>query len=282
MQNGAAEIKAAGLQVVGVSYDSQETLKGFAEKSGVEFALLSDTESKVIKQFGLFDKGTREGSKKFGISLPMTVFVGQDGVVKGTVPGTAHKRHNVEVMTTAWAKVKGDAPAADKAENALSFTVKNIEGEDVELSKYLGKVVVIVNVASRCGYTPQYKTLQKLYADHSDDGLVILGFPCNQFRGQEPGTNEEIQEFCKAKYGVEFDMFSKLDVNGDNQDPLFKHLTSVDAKPKGSGKVKWNFEKFVIDREGKLAGRFGTKVDPGSDEFKEYVSGLLKQTMEKK
>nr|WP_075085903.1 glutathione peroxidase [Mariniblastus fucicola] len=158
----------------------------------------------------------------------------------------------------------------------MQFKVDNIDGEPVELSKYKGKVVVMVNVASKCGLTPQYEKLQGLYDAHKDDGLMILGFPCNQFGKQEPGTEEEIKSFCQENYGVEFDMFSKLNVNGDEADPLYKYLTAQKTNPKGAGAVKWNFEKFVIDREGNLVGRFSSRTDPEGDEFKAFLAKYLK------
>jgi glutathione peroxidase len=153
----------------------------------------------------------------------------------------------------------------------LKFKMKTIDGEEVDLSRYAGKVVVIVNTASRCGMTPQYAELQKLHEKYSDQGVVILGFPCNQFGGQEPGTEADIKSFCSKNYGVEFDMFSKVDVNGDQACDLFKLLTSVEAKPAGAGNVRWNFEKFVLDKSGKLAARFGSRVKPSSKEFVEFL-----------
>lgn len=167
-------------------------------------------------------------------------------------------------------EAKTDAP-----KSALDFKVDNINGESVELTKYKGKVVVMVNVASKCGLTPQYEKLQALYEDHKDDGLMVLGFPCNQFGKQEPGSESEIQTFCQENYGVEFDMFSKVNVNGDDAAPLYKYLTSQDASPKGAGKVNWNFEKFVIGRDGKIAGRFGPRTDPTGDEFKAFLEKQL-------
>jgi glutathione peroxidase len=129
---------------------------------------------------------------------------------------------------------------------ALSFTMQSLSGQDVDLERYQGKVVMIVNVASKCGLTPQYKQLQALHERHSKDGLAILGFPCNQFGQQEPGTADEIKEFCQVNYGVGFDMFAKIEVNGDGACDLYKYLTALDAKPKGPGKIAWNFEKFII------------------------------------
>lgn len=161
---------------------------------------------------------------------------------------------------------------------ALNFTVKSLDGKDVELSKYQGKVVMIVNVASRCGATPQYAALENLQKTYKDDGLVILGFPCNQFGQQEPGSAEEIREFCSSKYNVTFDMFSKVDVNGDQAAPLYKFLTGADSNPQFAGKIGWNFEKFVIGRDGKVAARFKTGVEPDS----EPVVATIKQELEKK
>lgn len=149
---------------------------------------------------------------------------------------------------------------------ALDFTVKSLDGKQVDLEKYRGKVVMIVNVASKCGLTPQYEQLQALHEKYADQGLAILGFPSNQFGQQEPGTAEQIQEFCRTNYGVTFDMFSKVDVNGDNASELYKHLTSLDTKPKGPGKISWNFEKFIIGRNGEVVARFAPKTKPDDPE----------------
>jgi glutathione peroxidase len=149
-----------------------------------------------------------------------------------------------------------------KVPDALNFTMSSLAGKPVDLSRYQGKVVLIVNVASKCGLTPQYAQLQSLYEKHEKDGLAILGFPCNQFRGQEPGTAEEIQKFCTVNYGVTFDLFAKVEVNGDGACPLYKYLTAQDVKPVGSGKIGWNFEKFLIDRNGHLVARFDPKTKP--------------------
>ncbi len=154
---------------------------------------------------------------------------------------------------------------------ALRFKMKSIDGEEVDLAKYAGKVIVIVNVASRCGMTPQYEDLQKLHEDYGDKGVVVLGFPCNQFGSQEPGSEADIKTFCSTKYGVTFDMFSKIDVKGDQASDLYKHLTEQDVKPQGSGPVKWNFEKFVLDQSGNVIARFGSRVKPSSKDFIEVI-----------
>ncbi len=171
--------------------------------------------------------------------------------------------------------VKTDTP------DALNFKMKTIDGKEVDLSKYLGKVVMFVNVASKCGMTPQYEQLQSLHKQLADQGLAIVGVPCNQFGGQEPGTESEIATFCKQNYGVEFDMLAKVDVNGENQAPLFKYLTGAETKPLGKGPVKWNFEKFVIDRDGKLIARFGSRTKPDSDEIMSVVKTALESGAKK-
>ncbi len=172
--------------------------------------------------------------------------------------------------------------AADETDTAavpaaLNFTMKTLDGQDVELAKYAGKVVVFVNTASRCGMTPQYKQLEELHEKYADKGLAIVGVPCNQFGGQEPGTAEEIKTFCETKYGVKFDMLAKVDVNGEGQADLYKYLTGLDAKPKGKGDVGWNFEKFVVDRKGNVIARFGSRTKPDSEEFVEVIEGALGQ-----
>jgi glutathione peroxidase len=139
--------------------------------------------------------------------------------------------------------------------------VTNAAGEEKSLEDYRGKVLLIVNVASKCGFTPQYKGLQDLYEKFKDQGLEILGFPCNQFLGQEPGSNEEIQDFCQVNYGVSFPVFAKIDVNGSDAHPLYKHLTKEASGILG-GAIKWNFTKFLVDRDGKVVKRFAPNTEP--------------------
>lgn len=155
-----------------------------------------------------------------------------------------------------------------------SFTVKDIDGKDTKLESYKGKVVLIVNVASRCGYTKQYGDLQKLYDQYKDEGLVVLGFPANNFGGQEPGSNEEIKLFCSETYNVQFPMFSKVSVKGDDIHPLFAQLTTED-NPDFKGDINWNFEKFLIDKEGNLVHRFRSKTEPMSTELVSAIKKLL-------
>ena len=162
--------------------------------------------------------------------------------------------------------------AVEKAAPVLNQKVKSIKGDEVDLSKYQGKVLLVVNVATRCGATPQYEQLEGLSDKYKDKGLAVLGFPCNQFGGQEPGTEEEIAKFCKSKYDVSFDMFAKVEVNGDNASPLFKKLTS-ESKP--AGDVKWNFEKFLIGRNGEIVARFPTKTKPDAPEVVQAIEAEL-------
>jgi glutathione peroxidase len=154
---------------------------------------------------------------------------------------------------------------------------KTLEGKEVELAKYKGKVLVIVNVASKCGATPQYEQLQEIYAKYGPQGVEVLGVPCNQFGKQEPGSAQEIRDFCTNNYNVTFDMFSKVDVNGENSDPLFQFLTSKEATPADPGPVKWNFEKFVIGKDGKVASRFRTRVKPDDPQVLAAIEAELKK-----
>ncbi len=152
--------------------------------------------------------------------------------------------------------------AEEQPPAALNFTMKSLEGKDVDLKKYQGKVVLIVNVASECGLTPQYEGMQGLHEKYAGQGLAVLGFPCNQFGAQEPGSAAEIRKFCSANYGVKFDMFAKVDVNGEQACPLYKHLTAAATKPQGPGQIGWNFEKFLLDRSGKVIARFSPQTEP--------------------
>ena len=156
--------------------------------------------------------------------------------------------------------------------SVLDFTMRNIDGKDVPLSNYRGKVILIVNVASECGYTPQYKGLEELYRKYKDRGFVILGFPANNFGAQEPGTNEEIKKFCTTTYDVTFDLFSKISVKGEDQHPLYKFITS---NPAVTGEIKWNFQKYLVDRDGKLIARFMSRVEPLSNEVTQAVEKAL-------
>jgi glutathione peroxidase len=147
------------------------------------------------------------------------------------------------------------------------ISVRTIDGEETALAAYEGKTLLVVNVASRCGFTPQYEGLQQLQEQFGDRGLTVLGFPCNQFAGQEPGSHEEIKEFCSLNYGVNFPLFEKIDVNGDDRHPLYAELTAQEDADGRAGDVQWNFEKFVVSPEGNVVGRFRTQVKPTSDEI---------------
>lgn len=150
-------------------------------------------------------------------------------------------------------------------ENNMSiydFNVKDIDGNEISMSKYKGKVLLIVNVASKCGFTGQYEGLEKLYSKYKDQDFMILGFPSNQFSNQEPGSNKEIKEFCTLTFGVDFDMFAKIDVNGENADPLYKYLKKEATGIAGSESIKWNFTKFLIDKNGKVIERFSSMKKP--------------------
>lgn len=157
----------------------------------------------------------------------------------------------------------------------LNFTMKSLDGKDVDLSKYQGKVILMVNTASKCGYTKQYTGLEKLHETYGEKGLVVLGFPCNDFGGQEPGTELQIGEFCQKNYGVKFDMFAKIQVKGEGKAPLYKYLTSAETNPKSPGEVGWNFEKFLIAKDGSIAGRYKSGVAPESAELTGAIEAEL-------
>lgn len=153
--------------------------------------------------------------------------------------------------------------------------VTTIDGEQKTLAEFKGKTLMIVNVASKCGFTPQYSALQALYEKYSGRGLQILGFPTNQFAGQEPGTEQEIAEFCSTTYGVSFPMFAKIDVNGELRHPLYAELTKAEDDGGRAGDVGWNFEKFVVSREGEVVGRFRTPVAPDDPAITEAIEASL-------
>ena len=154
------------------------------------------------------------------------------------------------------------AEAVKPPKSILDFKMKDIDGKDVKLKKFKGKVLLVVNTASKCGYTPQYEGLQAVYEKYKAQGFYVLGFPANNFREQEPGTNEEIKEFCTSKYKVTFPMFAKISVKGEDQDPLYKFLTSKETNPQFAGDITWNFNKFLVDRKGNVVARFTSKDTP--------------------
>lgn len=167
------------------------------------------------------------------------------------------------------------AAPATQPTSVLTGTMNRLDGTPQDLSKYSGKVVLIVNTASKCGFTKQYAGLEALHKKYADQGLALLGFPSNDFKEQEPGTDAEIAEFCKANYGVTFDMFSKIDVKGDTQAPLYKALTSAETNHVEPGEVKWNFEKFLISRDGTIVARFRSKVTPDDPALVQAIEAEL-------
>jgi len=166
--------------------------------------------------------------------------------------------------------------SAFAASSVHDFTLDAINGTPTPLANYKGKVMLVVNVASQCGYTYQYEALQALYVKYKDQGLVVTGFPANNFGGQEPGTNVEIGAFCKSKFGVTFPMFSKISVKGSDKAPLYQFLTSPAANPKTAGEIQWNFTKFLVDRNGKVLQRFESAVEPDSREVMSAIEAALK------
>ena len=163
----------------------------------------------------------------------------------------------------------------ETVKSIYDFKMKDINGKEVGLDAYKGKVVMIVNVASKCGFTPQYEGLQKLFQTYKEKGFVILGFPANDFLGQEPGTDEEIKQFCSLKYNVTFPMFSKIVVKGKGQHPLYTFLTGKETNPDFAGDISWNFNKFLVNREGKIVARFGSRDKPESESVTKAIEAAL-------
>jgi glutathione peroxidase-family protein len=163
------------------------------------------------------------------------------------------------------------------SQSLYDFTLNDIDGKPVPLKEYAGKVVLVVNVASKCGFTPQYKGLEELYDRYIDKGLVVLGFPSNNFFFQEPGTDAEIKQFCSLKYNVTFPMFSKISVKGRGMAPLYKWLNAQKTGPEGPGGISWNFNKFLVNRSGQAVYRYGSKTEPLADELIRAVETLLSE-----
>jgi glutathione peroxidase len=159
------------------------------------------------------------------------------------------------------------------ASSLYDIPLKDIDGKDTSLAPYKGQVILVVNVASKCGYTPQYAALETLYTNYQAKGFVICGFPCNQFKEQEPGTDADIKAFCTAKYNVTFPMFDKLEVNGDNRHPLYVQLAGPSSPFPGN--IRWNFTKFLIGRDGTIVNRFDSKVKPDAPEVTQAIEAAL-------
>lgn len=190
--------------------------------------------------------------------------------------GAACAQKKTADMTTAPAKEQTQKGESKKMSSIYDFTMKDIDGKEVNLGDYRGKVVMIVNVASRCGYTPQYEGLERIYKKYQDKGFVILGFPANNFGAQEPGSDKEIKSFCSLTYGVTFPMFSKISVKGADKHPFYQFLTGKDTNPEFSGEVGWNFAKFLVGKDGKVIARFDSGDEPESDK----VAGAIEAAVQ--
>ena len=180
---------------------------------------------------------------------------------------------NLLTIAVTAASLFGSSSTMNTISNISDFTVKDINKKEIKMSDYKGKVLLIVNVASKCGFTKQYDGLQEIYEKYNDQGFEVLGFPCNDFGGQEPGSNEEIAEFCSLNFNVTFPMFDKVKVLGDEKDPLFEALTNNEVT--GKSNIKWNFEKFIIDKEGNIVDRFRSMTKPESKKITSIIEREL-------
>ena len=183
----------------------------------------------------------------------------------------------VLIAVTSAAVVSAEDPAK-KPTSVLDFHMKDIDGKDVDLAKYQGKVLLIVNTASQCGNTPQYKDLEAIYEKYKDQGFEVLAFPANEFGSQEPGDNSQIKQFCSTRYKVTFPLFSKIVVDGENKHPLYQFLTSESTNPKFAGKIRWNFAKFLVNRKGEVIQRFDPRENPSSGK----VTGAVEKALAEK
>lgn len=182
----------------------------------------------------------------------------------------------VVAFSMAWSQKAEIKPMKQAAKASIhAFTMKDIDGNDVKLADFKDKVLLVVNVASKCGFTRQYSGLQKVYETYKDRGFVVLGFPANNFGKQEPGSNEEIKEFCSVNFGVTFPMFEKISVKGEDQHPLYKMLTEKESNPEFSGEITWNFNKFLIDKQGHIVARFESGDKPESEKVTSAIEKLL-------
>ena len=180
-------------------------------------------------------------------------------------------------LLAALGPLRASEPGKTDTNSPLRFTVADIDGQTVDLARYRGMVVLIVNTASKCGLTPQYEALQAIHEKYSDQGFTVLAFPANNFNNQEPGTNEEIKSFCKVNYSVSFPLFSKISVKGDDIHPLYQYLTSGETNPGFDSEIPWNFTKFLVNRQGKVVARFQPRTKPESGEIIEAVEKALKE-----
>ena len=178
-------------------------------------------------------------------------------------------------MVAAWVGTGVGAEGGEPVKSIYDFTMKNIDGNSVSLSEYKGKVLLVVNVASKCGFTKQYAGLEKLYQTYADKGLVVLGFPANNFMGQEPGTEAEIKNFCTLNFGVTFPMFAKISVKGKDIHPLYAFLTSKELHGERGGAISWNFNKFLVGRDGAILAHFGSRTAPADQELIDAIENAL-------
>lgn len=254
---------AAFLTVCAFWCNSAQATPAFAKKEGIKDCNYCHVNPGGPRNFrGLYYKAHGNSFADFD-----NIFEARIAGVKDVTANGADAKPTV----AGYPRVKVELP------DVLKFTVKDIDSKTVNLGRYQGDVILIINVASKCGNTPQYEALQKLYEANKSKDFVILGFPANDFGAQEPGTNEEIKAFCTGKYNVTFPIFSKITVKGDDTAPLYKFLIDKKTDPKFGGEIDWNFAKFLVNRKGEVVARFKAGVKPTDAEFVSVVEKLLKE-----
>lgn len=266
-------LKTLGYQILAISPDRPAKLAETLEKDKLGYTLLSDSDMDAARAYGLsfeVDEATREKYREYNIDLvaasgkshnllpvPAAFVISKKGMIR-----FAYSNPDYKTRVSGEALLAAAKAAVEKPLSFYDFTVKNAKGEDVLLQKYQGKVLLIVNTASKCGFTPQYAGLEKLYQTYKDRGLVVLGFPCNQFGKQEPGKNADIQTFCQVNYGVTFPVMGKVKVNGSEAIPLYTYLKGEEKGLVGTKAIKWNFTKFLVDKNGQVVDRYAPKTKP--------------------
>lgn len=272
IQDVEGEIRQLGYQILALSPDRPEKLAATREAQKLKYQLVSDSDMAAARAFGLsfkVDAATKANYRDYKIDLddasgrshgllpvPAAFLVDASGRIRFSYSNPDYKvRLEPEALLAA-------AKAAKSPLSVFDFVVKDAQGKAKPLADYRGKALLIVNTASKCGFTSQYAGLEKLHQDYQERGLVVIGFPCNQFGGQEPGSDEQIQTFCSTKFGVTFPVMAKIEVNGDDAHPLYQHLKAQASGVAGTDAIKWNFTKFLVDADGKVVERYSSRIKP--------------------
>jgi glutathione peroxidase len=284
LKDAESRLTDMGYQILAITPDRPEDLVKTVEKHELPYTILSDSKMDAARALGVafkVDDATLEKYKGYGIDLaaasgeshhylpvPSVFIVDMKGIVR-------FRHANPDYTVRLDGRTLLAAAREQGGGNVLNHRVKDIDGQETDLAQYEGKVLLIVNVASECGLTPQYEQLQDLYEEYENKGFRVLAFPANNFANQEPGTDEEIKRFCYTKYDVSFDLFSKIPVSGEDIALLYRDLTSKETNGVFGGNIKWNFTKFLVNREGRVIGRFEPRTEPNAPQVRQAIEKAL-------